>query len=820
MPGFPELAQHLTQALKALQMYQAQHPRSQESLVLAQQTLEACLAERSPMQLNVSNGKAFIDGQPQEGASPHIAFIVKQFSERQVAGFVFERGFSADELLGALQTLLLKPAKIEEGGGVAAILQSKGIHRIQVSTTQYREVGSDEPSGTYPAGGTGSFRAPGATGEFRARGASGEFPASGATGSFRAPGASGAFPALGIPPSSGAGGDGDQTAQPVRGLAMDSDSVAALLRDVLLTLLPEAPDSALPAPGSAGEIPLNPPPLGLLPSLGSQLGLGGGSGEGAAGDGGGSGPGTSPIQQAGLRQSLLSLEAPQQFEVVAAIATAPAEAQELVTVLRPMVPELLATAIASLISRGYQWNQFQGTVATAIKPFADRKPIAASTGVHLQGMGYDPGPLGGLMVNLDWEDVSLESKVSKLLEGNRLLEISIDHRLAFLRDLLDKRMDEGFLRGLEQLLEALKSDVVDERRSAAQTLAGVTRWALEPRLPSEAEKLLRQRLPRPFVNETDQGTHRWISEALSEMVLVWVEQGELSQGTAAVEALRTRMTADAATYPWRPPAMAEFEARILSPRGREAALGALFRTEREQLLVEVEPYLRWQGAPMAKRLVERLEQEQDRAKRGRIMDGLRLMADLALPPLEEALKNPSWFLVRNSLLLISELGSQAHTPKVVPLLRHAEPRVCRTAVRAMWKLGGPSAEQALLAHLRDAEPGTQAEILFALGQIHGEASGPALAEIASDRKLPERLRLEVLKALQGMHALKAVPALVELIRRKGLFGAGAESGAIRVAAAQALAAVGTPDAKAQLKRLLDAEPKGLERDVMAKLVAS
>ncbi|HJU83757.1 MAG TPA: HEAT repeat domain-containing protein [Holophagaceae bacterium] len=826
MPGFTELAQHLTQALKALQMYQAQHPRSQEALQAAQQTLEALLAGRSPLQLNVSNGKAFIDGQPQEGASPHVTFLVRQLSERQVAGFVFERGFSPEELLGMLETLLLKPARIEEAGGVSAILESKGIRRIHVSTTQYREVGSDEA-------------------------ASGAFPAVGASGAFRVQG--------------GPEGSGETPA--LRSPASDTELLAAALRETLLSLMQKSGEGLiLPRPGEESPLTLAPPPPSLFPNLGSKLGLAGGgsSGPGASGaftapgpgasggftapGPGGSGgfsasgqggaatlgvpglgaglgagaaaPALSTAQLGGLRQAVMALPAPQQLSLLAGLGQASGEAAGLASGMRPMIPEVLATAIATLLQQGFKWTQLESSVSRILKPFEDRAAIAASVGMHLQGMGLDAGPLGGLMATLDWEEVSLESKVARLLEGGKLLEISSDHRLAFLRDLLDKRMDEGFLRGLDLLLEALKSTDPDTRRSAAQTLAGVTRWALEPRLPSEAEKIIRQRLPRPFINEVDPSVHRWISEALSEMVLVWLETGDLAQGTEAVEALRQRMEADAANYPWRIQAMADFEARIQSPRGREAALTALYRTEREQLLVEVEPYLRWQGLPMAKRLVERLEQEQDRTKRGRIMDGLRLMGDQALPPLEEALKSPAWFLVRNAMLLLSELGNQGHLPKIVPLLRHSEPRVCRTAVRVIWKLGGPAAEQPLLHHLLDADPETQAEIFFALGQIHGDASGPAMIEIAADRKAPERLRLECLKLLQGLKSPKAVPGLVELIKRRGLFGTGAESGSIRVAAAQALAAVGTPEARANLQRIVEAEPRGLERDIMAKLLAS
>jgi HEAT repeat protein len=420
---------------------------------------------------------------------------------------------------------------------------------------------------------------------------------------------------------------------------------------------------------------------------------------------------------------------------------------------------------------------------------------------------------------MDWDDTPLEAKVARYLEGGRLLELGPDHRLALLRDLLDRRMDESFLRALEQLLTALESPQAGIRHGAAETLAGVCRWAQEPRLPAEAEKLLRRGLPKPFVNETEPAIHRFIQEALLEMVLVWLEHGELAQGTQAVEGLRARMEREAARAPWKTEAMAALEAGIRSPRGREAGVQALFRVDKEELAEKVEPYLAYQGAPMAARLVERLETEPDRVWRGRIMDGLRAMGALALPPLDAALKSDQWFLVRNVMGLLSDIGTAAQVPKVLPLLRHSEPRVSRSAVRAVWRLGGASAETHLLNALKDAEFGTQLEILFALGQIKGRATAPVLLALGSDRAMPERGRVKVLDALAGLATADQIPSLTELARKKGLFGSNAEPLPIRAAAIKALASIAAPEAAQAVKRILDGESKGADRDTLSHAAA-
>ena len=745
MPRFLELAQPLTQALKALQMYQASHPRGEEALAHAKQALDAFLDGKLRLHLAVANGKAFLDGVPQEERAPQIDFLIRTFSERQVAGLLIEAGYAPEELLGTLQTLLMKPQKIEEGGGFEAILKAQGVRRIRLSQVQYREIGAGE--------GTGDA-APGA-----------------------GPATSGAGAAKG-------GGE--------------ADAVTAL-GDLLARLT--ASPAGLPAPGG-GELLMPAAELGGLIEAGSALG---------ADRLGADGP--SPALATDLRMTLLALPPVAQLRLLSGLGSLPAEPPGLHSAIHALVPDLLTASVTSLIRQGYGWSQLEGPVQRILKPLEDRGAVASSLLLQLRGLGLaaETGGLESLLSRMDWDDTPLEAKVARYLEGDRLLELGPDHRLALLRDLLDRRMDEAFLRALDQLLGALESDQAGVRRGAAETLAGVCRWALEPRLPAEAEKQLRKGLPLPFIKEPEPLIHRFIAEAMLEMILVWLEHGDLAQGVQAVEGLRLRMAQEA---PWKAEAMAALEAGIRSSRGLEAGVQALFRVGKEQTGEKTEAFLLYQGEAMARRLAERLETEGDRVRRGRLMDGLRAMGDLALPPLDAALKSDKWFLVRNALVLLSEIGGPSELPKVLPLLRHAEARVSRSAARCVWRLGGAGAEAPLLAALRDAESGTLGEILFALAQIKGKATPPALLAIGADRAATERARVKCLEALAGMATAHQAPALAELARRKGLFGAGAEPLAIRAAAVRALASLDAPEAAQALKRLLDAEPKGADRDAL------
>lgn len=756
MPRFLDLAQPLTQALKALQMYQATHPRSEAALAAAKAALDGFIEGQPRLHLAVAGGKAFLDGVPQDDRSPQIDFLIRTFSERKVAGLLIDADYTPDDLLGTLQTLLLKPQKIDEEGGFEGLLSARGVRRIRVSQVQYREIGAGEASGEDAYGRMG--------------------PASGFEGA----------------------GPGSPAA-----LRENADAAALAGFEDLLRKLTTA-SGGLPTPGPGGPELLI--PAAALGGLG-DLALGLGAGDGAP----------APSLVSTLRSALMGLPPAAQMSLLSGLGSLPPKPESLSLALNSLVPEVLAAAVTTLIRQGYTWNQLEGPIQRILKPLEDRGAIASSLLGQLRALGLaaETGSLESLLNRMDWDDTPLESKVARYLEGNRLLELGPDHRLALLRDLLDRRMDESFLRALEQLLTALDSEQAGIRRGAAETLAGVCRWAQEPRLPSEAEKLLRRRLPRPFMNESEVLIHRFISEALLEMILVWLEHGELAQGTQAVEGLRARMEQEAAQTPWKAEAMAALEAGIRSPRGREAGVQALFRVDKDQLSEKVEPYLLYQGAPMAARLVERLGTEQDRVWRGRIMDGLRAMGELALAPLDATLKSEQWFLVRNAMVLLSEIGTAAQLPKVLPLLRHPEPRVSRSAVRCVWRLGGPAAENPLLATLKDAEYGTQLEILFALSQIKGRATAQTLLALGADRAMAERSRVKMMETLAGLATAEQIPALSELARRKGLFGSNAEPLAIRAAAVKALASIPSPEAAQAVKRLLEAEPKGSDRDALA-----
>lgn len=795
MSDFLQLAQSLTLALKALQMYTAAHPRAQEALAASHTLLAGWLATQDRLQVSVSGNKAFVDGIVQDARSPQVVALIRAVSERGVSGFLFERGVTLEEHLAFLQGLGTKPQKLEEVGGFEAFLKAAGVQRIKISQTRYQEVAEGETDGGSPQAPAFSPAA----------------PASPAT-----PGQNPlvklireALLASIAKPGQGSGSGGLGT-----GLGHSSGSHRAYGAG-------GGTDPGL-APALANDGSPGAPPR-LTPD-GDQLAFLGGfqgadlSGLGPLGDRLGLGEGMpTPVQLATLRQVLMSLEPDVQLSLLAGMGTLPERPAGLALGVKALAGEILSVSVSSMLARGAGWSQLRGPLEDILRPLPERGALVRALAAHLRGSGQDGSQAELLLRRLDWEALSVEGKLLKIMEEGHLFELSLDQRLAFLRELLELIRYQDFLRVLEVLLEALRNDRAALRLQAAQTLAGITHWIHDPGLPPGAEGPLADALRAHFAWEPDPPIHRSTAEGLEALVTALLQRGELGHVITELRELEGLCAFLEEQHPWRNQALSDLRSSLERPERLGVVTEHIFHPDREWVIQEVYPYLEFLGDPLTRHLVDCLGGENDRARRGRLVEAVRNLGPLSLPPLIEALASPAWYLVRNALALLSDLGDAGCLPAIVPLLRHPEPRVRRAAVRALWKLGGPVSEPHLVARMKDTDAETLQEILFALGQLRSEASVATIAELAQDKRVPERLRIQTLTTLEHIASPRSLPVLVELLRRRGIFGT-AEASPIRLAAAQALAAIQTPESREALRRIVDAEPRGEDRLALQRLL--
>jgi len=780
MSDFLDLVQSLQLALKTQLMYTASHPRAVASIQTLNDLMNEWLTTRPSVHIAASNGRLFLDGAPFEGKHLHLTAMARQLTERQISGIIFLRGVTGPELSAVLDILTLKPAKIEAAGGPAALFATKTMPHIQLSQTVYKEVregeGGDEPTGGASAS-TGKPEQP----------EQAEDPALKAALETLAASLNAQAPPPPPPPP--------QPPQPSLNLDIITEQW-----EQQLELVPSK---------SLLEGSFEPAHLGFLGGTPLSIGMGE------------SFPPASQVE--GLRRALLALAPEKLMAVVAGLDSLPQGHAGMRMGFQSLAPESFAQASTELMGSDGPWEPVRDAMFETLRYAPQQQSMLSALEAQLreQGAGAQAvARLQELIQQLDWENQSMEEKLRQAQEQGRLWQITLDQRLRFLKRMLDEGRIEGLLALVDQILAALRSDDVSHREMASQTLTGVARWMEDPGLPSEAEGPIVEGLTAHFGWEPMAHIHRCSAEALGVVVASQVNRGEPGHALALLQELSGLVAFQELRQEWRESAMAGLWESLAEPACLAKVTELLHTATPETMMSELVPYLDAVGLPAARFLVETLGSEPDRKRRARLLEAIRSMGDAALPAVYEGLDSPAWYLVRNALNLLSDMGDAGALEAVIRCLAHPDGRVDRAAVRALWKLGGPLSVTPLLAAFPQADPETQSEIMFALVQVRAAQSVSTLAAYALDRRNLEPMRVKAAETIGQIGDPRSIQALVEIAGRKGRVFTTAEPLPVRLAACKALLALGTPAASEALFELVAAEPWHRDRTALQQIVNS
>jgi HEAT repeat protein len=425
--------------------------------------------------------------------------------------------------------------------------------------------------------------------------------------------------------------------------------------------------------------------------------------------------------------------------------------------------------------------------------------------------------LSELVEVLTWDGLSLEQKLGKLMEGQLLFELPAAKVLAFLRELLEAGRQKDFLRLLNRFAMGLAFPAVVRRAAVAKAFEAIADWVDIPGMPAPVMKELMDILARAYSREKDPEVHRWFSLGVEHLLWFWVQEGSPERAEALFSELQDIVTELSLPAPWKEKATLDLLGRLGSPERIDQVLLQLFQLDREAAAVRVHPYLRMLGSQASNHLVERLWEEKDRARRGRLLEALKDCGQTAEAPLLESLKSSEWFVVRNALVILGDIASPESLPDLLATLKHPDPRVVRAAVLAVGRLGGRQAEAALIPLVSHRDPATQMEVLFALADMKAKNAVPALVELCRLRgrlkPAQERVREKAVEILGKLGSPTAIPALEALlVRKKGFFGESREPAAVRILAFRSLLALGMAEALRAADLALSVEPPGEERD--------
>jgi HEAT repeat protein len=280
--------------------------------------------------------------------------------------------------------------------------------------------------------------------------------------------------------------------------------------------------------------------------------------------------------------------------------------------------------------------------------------------------------------------------------------------------------------------------------------------------------------------------------ALANVVQFLIEaSGEASENEDVVELARDLTT----------PALASHLVARLGTERDEAERGRLTRD-----LVRL-------GREAALALADALGEARDRFQRRSYADALAAMGPLGMEMAQGMVLDPRWFVVRNGVAILGDIGGEAVVDPITAALAHTDHRVRRESVLALAKLGGDDAAQLLLGMMHDPEPDVRGAACRALGALKSEkALRPLLTLLESEKD--EDVQVECLRALGHLGDPGAVP-LVEKKAAGGLFSR--TSREVRIAAYRALAGIGTPKAKALLEKAAEESDVGIRTVVRALL---
>lgn len=423
---------------------------------------------------------------------------------------------------------------------------------------------------------------------------------------------------------------------------------------------------------------------------------------------------------------------------------------------------------------------------------------------RLTEMGIDREQFDELLNLIAWDKLEIDERVESLLEGNRIFALPPGKFQRFIRELLEADRPQAIERLLERYVTGIKQDSVSVRHDVSDGLSQIVTL----HLARESEQIVGTAILNHFVKEEDPRVRIVIAQAAANLLAMLVATGRCEPALRVLE----RLDATA------PLAMDSLAPAFGEAHRAAELIAQICTSDPESLSRYVMPLVTRLGAAVVPHIIEALGSEEDRNRRGRLVKALKTIGEPAFPFLVEALRSHVWFIVRNALNVLGDIGTEEHVEAIGKTLAHGDPRVRRAAARALGKIGSADAEQLLVGAMSDRDSETQAEVLLCLGSMKAQSAIPGLAELARAKLLgtDDKVRELAVSTLGQIGTDAAVPILGEILRAKGFFGR--DSPMIRIAAARALAAIKTPAARAALKTAVSAESDRAIRAALEKLI--
>ncbi|MBP1627003.1 MAG: HEAT-like repeat-containing protein [Holophagaceae bacterium] len=742
--------------------YVQDHPEALRHMEVFQNCLAGLLEQEAPLFLACREQGLLYRNEPLEG-SPHAAQMLAQILEaRGIGGLAFHQGLEADDIQLLFFALLLPPHRVLEMGGASILLGDGGHVQIlpSLEIPAPENWASDVQEG-YAAGVLESLE----------------------DTQITAPG----------------------------------PTTPAVLASDLITLFSSILQTASSQPGVGSRSPWSReqreslshagflhPDFSILAGAGDQLGLGSLDAQ---------------TIRASLRIALSSLDPVHQGSIVLGLTSFPCSEQALASALDYLAPELLAQAVADVSLRNrVSMFELALMISAMFEGIKDRVVALEAIRGRMQLEGWSIEDLDSLQEAILWECQGTDTKVRLTLLNKGLFDLDPHQAMTFTRQLVRSKSLDPIRDLVAQLESGFASPEIARRRFAAQVVADLAECVEDPGLPAELGRRLQKALHDHIALDTDEAAVLWSAQGLEALLVHWMHVGDFEGIYQEMMALSEIILLQRGGPGWKSSAVRNLLARLASPLNIAALTPSLHQRENRRALTQLQALLSLMGRPAASYLMACLEVEENRERRTQLLDALKAIGRNAVPALQEALSSPSWFQVRNAVMLLGDLGDDAVFNDVALTLGHRDPRVRRAAMAALSDIGSKDkAAGAIAAQLPQWDLSSQLDALAVLGELRSPAAIPAISEIIRQGKSPQedntRVRLRAVEVLGLIGTSEAVDPLRELFKKKGLLG-GRESTAVRLSAAKSLAAVNTREAREAIALALDMEPHEDVRSIL------
>jgi hypothetical protein len=205
-----------------------------------------------------------------------------------------------------------------------------------------------------------------------------------------------------------------------------------------------------------------------------------------------------------------------------------------------------------------------------------------------------------------------------------------------------------------------------------------------------------------------------------------------------------------------------------------------------RLLVE---YFSALGLPSVKALLHSLEDEESRHVRLLTCQALTDIGELAVDAVAEAVDHPQWFVARNAVSILGQIGSADCVPHLHKALSHSEPRVTREALKGLASIKTEEAVDLICECVQEEDVDICKAALGWVAIIRSPHALPALERLLGDGFMwtadDELVRLAI-QALGAIEEEEATAMLKKLSKTRKLIFSRKKAALIREAAAASL----------------------------------